>query len=188
MLGPVFKTFPQRTRTLYTDRRIEPRRANLVTELALVQALEQLYAKGFPRVTLPVKIIDNDSRTMHYVRPFIGTAWRDVSFNAEMAGKYLGLMHSYGLVEWDRNDRQYVVFPVNGECAVVNIDPDLFIWTTKEDFHADDIRDFLNVIKEDIYSTISKGEIAMLKDVRRKTIKANRDNAHELYKELKTFY
>lgn len=171
-------------------KRLFPAAPNLVPEPRIVKALEALYAQGYPRITLPFYEVDDDDETMHYVRPFVGTSLRDVSFNLEIVATYLGIVHSYGLSErLDRNEGQYVVSPLFPQkTRLVNIDPDFFVWSLNRSFLLADSNDFLEVIEEEIYKNLTPGKKHEIKKMSEKIREKNKENKHALYEALREFY
>ena len=179
-----FRKMDRRTKELYKEGELEENRLNIIPEPTLIKSLEALYSKGYPRFTVPLKILFDEGEKLYYIRPFVGTSLRDVSFNVEEAAKYLGIVHSYGLHErFDRTPEQYVMYPPDAEdlpkeesgsrTLIRNIDPEFFVFSTKPQFLPKDEENFLNVM-DSIYPIFNSEE--------------NKKRVREIYRRVRNLY
>ncbi len=174
----------------YATKTLNAKKANLVPEPILVKALEEVYALGCPRITVPFHTVCDDGMTMHYVRTFFGTSLRDAALDPQLLGEYVGKVHSYGLMELlDRTTSQYVVSPVNGtpHGEIANIDPDFFVWSGNEAYFVRDLASYVHLVYE-LYRMISEAEIKHMEDVRKTVMNQHKDLKHELGLKLKQYY
>ena len=160
----------------YTSGVFNPKsKMTLIPEPNLIVALQTLQDSGYPVLIPPQKVMGAKTGRMFLLRDFLGESVRDSTFDPQLTGEYLGNLHSYGLMEiLDRQIMHYFIVPGNDGPQVVNIDPDVSLWSMKGGYHdSEDLRSFIAQIKE-AHPMIPSRHLSDMKQVRAKVIRERR--------------
>jgi hypothetical protein len=148
-----------------------------IPEPQLLLALECLYEEGtIERLTPHFALVGTDDTKMWYLRNLLPSN-RDIGFDLEESGNYLGTLHAVGLMEiLDRQLAHYC----RTKSGIVNFDPDFMTHTTnKNRLEQHDMGDVEARLKEsegsDLCPRYNKRDFRRMKQV-----------AHNFMNELKT--
>jgi hypothetical protein len=155
---------------------LEDRRLNFIPEPVLTEALEKLASQGAPRITPRIELLERSTGRLVSIRDFLQQL-KDTAFDAGQVGEYLGTIHSYGIVECDRQEEHYA----EQGGRLVNIDPDFSLWTSNRGHLESDAGEFLNIMRV-IYPTMPESCERQIKEVRSATMAKNKELAAELGK------
>ena len=126
----------------------KPKKTNQVMYIAepqLLIALENMYKKEkLPRITPNLRILDAKENNMWYIRDFV-PAGIDFRINPKAMGKYLGTLHSTGLMEI--LDRQIIHYAISRH-GIINYDPD-FMTYSESNTTIRDMQDLKTTIQEE---------------------------------------